>query len=155
MAKPKPDQPPKPDQQSQPADTATQTPEAAAADSEAQSPGKPESGKAETSKPEASKPEASKPAAAKPVVPAAKSPKKSSSPARAKKQSGAAAKSNSGSGSLLPSADKLEQLKAAVTAAGSAENLLQILQHVEQAGGLSEVTESIEAYQVLKTVMEE
>lgn len=146
MAKPKPDQPPKPDQQSQPADTATETPEAAA-DSEVQSPGKPEGDKAETSKPETSKPAA--------AAPAAKPPKKSSSPARAKKQSGAAAKSNASSGSLLPSADKLEQLKAAVTAAGSAENLLQILQHVEQAGGLSEVTESIEAYQVLKTVMEE
>ena len=151
MAKPKPDQPPKPDQQSQPADTVTETPEAAA-DSEVQSPGKPEGSKPEGGKGETSKPETSKPAAA---APAAKPPKKSSSPARAKKQSGAAAKSNASSGSLLPSADKLEQLKAAVTAAGSAENLLQILQHVEQAGGLSEVTESIEAYQVLKTVMEE
>jgi len=58
-------------------------------------------------------------------------------------------------GSLLPSAYKLEQLKAAVTAAGSTEKLLLILHHVEEAGGKNEVTESIEAYRVLKTVLDE
>ena len=58
-------------------------------------------------------------------------------------------------GSLLPSAYKLEQLKAAVTAAGGTEKLLLIMQHVEEAGGKAEVTESIEAYRVLKTVLEE
>jgi hypothetical protein len=57
--------------------------------------------------------------------------------------------------SLLPSAYKLEQLKAAVTAAGSTEKLLLILHHVEEAGGKAEVTESIEAYRVLKTVLDE
>jgi hypothetical protein len=58
-------------------------------------------------------------------------------------------------GSRLPSAHKLEHLKAAVTAAGSADKLLLILQHVEEAGGKAEITESIEAYRVLKTVLEE
>jgi hypothetical protein len=58
-------------------------------------------------------------------------------------------------GSLLPSAYKLEQLKAAVTAAGNTEKLLLILHHVEEAGGKAEVTESIEAYRVLKTVLDE
>jgi hypothetical protein len=57
-------------------------------------------------------------------------------------------------GSLLPSAYKLEQLKAAVTAAGSTDKLLLILHHVEKAGGRAEVTESIEAYRVLKTVLD-
>jgi hypothetical protein len=69
--------------------------------------------------------------------------------ARPKKQ--AAAKN----GSLLPSAYKLEQLKAAVTAAGGTEKLLLIMHHVEEAGGKAEVTESIEAYRVLKTVLDE
>ena len=58
-------------------------------------------------------------------------------------------------GSLLPSAYKLEQLKAAVTAAGGTEKLLLIMQNVEEAGGKAEVTESIEAYRVLKTVLDE
>lgn len=58
-------------------------------------------------------------------------------------------------GSLLPSAYKLEQLKAAVAAAGGTEKLLLIMHHVEEAGGKAEVTESIEAYRVLKTVLEE
>jgi hypothetical protein len=58
-------------------------------------------------------------------------------------------------GSLLPSAYKLEQLKAGVTAAGGTEKLLLILQHVEEAGGRTEVVESIEAYRVLKTVLDE
>ncbi len=69
--------------------------------------------------------------------------------ARSKKQASAK------SGSLLPSAYKLEQLKAAVAAAGNIEKLLLILHHVEEAGGKAEVTESIEAYRVLKTVLDE
>lgn len=69
--------------------------------------------------------------------------------ARPKKQASAK------NGSLLPSAYKLEQLKAAVTAAGNTENLLMILNYVEEAGGKAEVTESIEAYRMLKTVLEE
>ncbi len=69
--------------------------------------------------------------------------------ARPKKQASAK------NGSLLPSAYKLEQLKAAVTAAGSTEKLLLIMHHVEEAGGKAEVTESIEAYRVLKTVLDE
>ncbi len=81
-------------------------------------------------------------------TPAASSTKKDA--ARSKKQSGPTK-----NGSLLPSAYKLEQLKAAVAAAGNIENLLLILNHVEEAGGKSEVTESIEAYRVLKTVLEE
>ncbi len=70
--------------------------------------------------------------------------------ARPKKQA-----SSAKNGSLLPSAYKLEQLKAAVAAAGNTEKLLLILQHVEEAGGKAEVTESIEAYRVLKTVLED
>lgn len=58
-------------------------------------------------------------------------------------------------GSLLPSPQKLDHLKAAVSAAGGADNLVTILQHVEDAGGYREVLESIEAYKVLKTVLEE
>ena len=58
-------------------------------------------------------------------------------------------------GSLLPSAYKLEHLKAAVDAAGSTEKLLQILHHVEEAGGKAEVSENIETYRVLKTVLDE
>ncbi len=46
-------------------------------------------------------------------------------------------------------------LKAAVTAAGGTEKLLLIMDHVEEAGGKAEVTESIEADRVLKTVLEE
>ncbi len=57
-------------------------------------------------------------------------------------------------GSMLPSAHKLEHLKAAVSAAGGTENLLLILQHVDEAGGRAEVADSIEAYRVLKTVLE-
>lgn len=78
-------------------------------------------------------------------------PKKDLSPSRPKKQTVLVAKN----GFLLPSAHKLEHLKAAVTAAGNAEKLLLILHYVEEAGGKSEVTESIEAYRVLRTVLEE
>lgn len=78
-------------------------------------------------------------------------PKKDLAPSRPKKQTASVAKN----GSLLPSAYKLEHLKSAVTAAGNAEKLLLILHHVEEAGGKSEVTESIEAYRVLRTVLEE
>ncbi len=85
------------------------------------------------------------------VTSAAGNVKKESLPTRPKKQSASATKS----GSLLPTAYKLEHLKAAVVAAGNAEKLLEILHHVEEAGGKSEVTESIEAYRVLKTVLEE
>ncbi len=56
--------------------------------------------------------------------------------------------------SMLPSAHKLDHLKAAVNAAGGTENLLLILQHVDEAGGRAEVADSIEAYRVLKTVLE-
>jgi len=59
------------------------------------------------------------------------------------------------SGSLLPSAYKLEHLKTAVDAAGSTEKLLLILHHVEEAGGKSEVSENIETYRVLKAVLDE
>jgi len=58
-------------------------------------------------------------------------------------------------GSFLPSPQKLDHLKAAVTAAGNADNLVIILQHVEEAGGYKEVIESVEAYKVLKTVLED
>ncbi len=78
------------------------------------------------------------------------SPAKKETPARAKK--GAAAAKN---GSRLPSEHQLENLKAAVVAAGGSENLLLILQHVEEAGGKADVEESVEAYRVLKTVLEE
>lgn len=81
--------------------------------------------------------------------PAASGSKKESPPTRVKKQPA------SKTGSLLPSAYKLEQLKAAVTAAGNAEQLLLILNYVEEAGGRAEVVESIEAYRVLKTVLED
>lgn len=57
--------------------------------------------------------------------------------------------------SLLPSQQKLDHLKAAVLAAGNPENLITILNHVEDAGGRKEVLESIEAYKVLKTVLED
>jgi hypothetical protein len=57
--------------------------------------------------------------------------------------------------SLLPSPQKLDHLKAAVLAAGTTDNLIAILQHVDEAGGRKEVLESIEAYRVLKTVLEE
>ena len=85
------------------------------------------------------------------VTPEASNAKKSPVPTRPKKQIASATKS----GSLLPTAYKLEHLKAAVAAAGNADKLLVILQHVEEAGGKSEVTESIEAYRVLKTVLED
>ena len=77
--------------------------------------------------------------------------KKESTTTRPKKQPVPTGKN----GSLLPSAYKLDHLKAAVAAAGNAEKLLLILHHVEEAGGKSEVVESIEAYRVLKTVLEE
>ncbi len=82
-------------------------------------------------------------------IAATSSGKKESSPSRTKKQSPAK------NGSILPSAYKLEQLKAAVSAAGGAEQLLVILNYVEEAGGRAEVVESIEAYRVLKTVLDE
>ena len=85
------------------------------------------------------------------VIPEASNVKKSPVPTRPKKQTVSTTKS----GSLLPTAYKLEHLKAAVAAAGNAEKLLVILQHVEEAGGKLEVTESIEAYRVLKTVLED
>ncbi|EMI45447.1 hypothetical protein RRSWK_01851 [Rhodopirellula sp. SWK7] len=81
-----------------------------------------------------------------------------SSASSAKKESGARSKKTAASGKnagLLPSDDQLESLKEAVAAAGGAENLLLILQHVEDAGGRVQVEESIEAYRVLKTVLEE
>ena len=87
------------------------------------------------------------PAASTPSAAVASSTKKES--ARPKKQ---AATKN---GSLLPSAYKLEQLQAAVKASGNTENLLLILHHVEEAGGKAEVSESIEAYRMLKTVLED
>lgn len=99
---------------------------------------------AKTAQEQSSKSEAATPTAS---ASTAAPPKKEV--ARPKKQ---AATKN---GSLLPSAYKLEQLKAAVTAAGNTENLLLILHHVEEAGGKAEVTESIEAYRMLKTVLEE
>jgi len=77
--------------------------------------------------------------------------KKDMTQTRLKKQNSATPKS----GTLLPSAYKLEHLKAAVAAAGSIEKLLLILNHVEEAGGKSEVSENIETYRVLKTVLEE
>ncbi|HBJ36230.1 MAG TPA: hypothetical protein DDZ51_16060 [Planctomycetaceae bacterium] len=57
-------------------------------------------------------------------------------------------------GSLMPSQHKLEHLKAAVAAAGSVDNLLLILQHVDEAGGRQEVAESVEAYRALKLALE-
>jgi len=56
--------------------------------------------------------------------------------------------------SLMPSQHKLENLKAAVAAAGSVDNLLLILQHVDEAGGRQEVAESVEAYRALKLALE-
>ncbi len=86
----------------------------------------------------------------------ASKPAASASPNSLKKDSARPKKQSSvKNGSLLPSAYKLEQLKAAVSAAGNAEQLLLILNHVEEAGGRAEVIESIEAYRVLKTVLED
>lgn len=56
--------------------------------------------------------------------------------------------------SLMPSQHKLENLKAAVAAAGSVDNLLLILQHVDEAGGRQEVAESVDAYRALKLALE-
>jgi hypothetical protein len=56
--------------------------------------------------------------------------------------------------SLMPSQHKLENLKAAVAAAGSVDNLLLILHHVDEAGGRQEVAESVEAYRALKLALE-
>ncbi len=75
--------------------------------------------------------------------------RKDTAPARTKKQP------VSKNGSILPSAYKLEQLKAAVSAAGNAEQLLLILNHVEEAGGRGEVIDSIETYRMLKSVLED
>ncbi len=54
----------------------------------------------------------------------------------------------------MPSQHKLENLKAAVAAAGSVDNLLLILQHVDEAGGRQEVAESVDAYRALKLALE-
>jgi hypothetical protein len=56
--------------------------------------------------------------------------------------------------SLTLSQHKLDHLKAAVAAAGSVDNLLVILQHVDEAGGRHEVAESVEAYRALKLALE-
>ncbi len=58
-------------------------------------------------------------------------------------------------GSLMPSEHKLENLAAAIAAAGDADNLLLILNHVDAAGGPADVIESIEAYRALKTAVEQ
>lgn len=90
-------------------------------------------------------------AAAKPLETSVVStPKKEPSLSKPKKSAGNPGKPVA----MLPSAQKLEHLKAAVNAAGGIENLLLILQHVDEAGGRTEVADSIEAYRVLKTVLE-
>ncbi len=58
-------------------------------------------------------------------------------------------------GSMMPSEQKLEHLAAAIAAAGDADNLLLILEHVDAAGGPAEVIESIEAYRALKNAVEQ
>lgn len=58
-------------------------------------------------------------------------------------------------GSWMPSEQKLENLAAAIVAAGDAANLLLILNHVDGAGGPAEVIESIEAYRALKSAVEQ
>jgi hypothetical protein len=91
-------------------------------------------------------------AAPKPITspPAANPGKKDAVVNRNKKTPTAAAKGSS----LMPSQHKLENLKAAVAAAGSVDNLLLILQHVDEAGGRQEVAESVEAYRALKLALE-
>ncbi|WP_372721101.1 hypothetical protein [Novipirellula sp.] len=108
-----------------------------------ETPAKEPSGKETGSKEKSAKPPAAKPAKATPVT-------KKEPNVRPKKSA-----TSGKNGSLLPSEHQLEHLKAAVLAAGSSENLLEILQHVEEAGGKVAVEESIEAYRVLKTVLEE
>lgn len=76
--------------------------------------------------------------------------KKDSAVNRNKKGAGAAGKGSS----LTLSQHKLDHLKAAVAAAGSVDNLLVILQHVDEAGGRHEVAESVEAYRALKLALE-
>jgi hypothetical protein len=76
--------------------------------------------------------------------------KKDSAVNRNKKGSAASGKGSS----LTLSQHKLDHLKAAVAAAGSVENLLSILQHVDEAGGRHEVAESVEAYRALKLALE-
>lgn len=58
-------------------------------------------------------------------------------------------------GSWIPNEQKLENLAAAIAAAGDAANLLLILERVDAAGGPAEVIESIEAYRALKTAVEQ
>lgn len=58
-------------------------------------------------------------------------------------------------GSWIPNEQKLENLAAAIAAAGNAANLLLILERVDAAGGPAEVIESIEAYRALKTAVEQ
>lgn len=150
-------------------DGASETSAAVAEGSPNESSGKPavESGMpaAESSQPAASVQATNKPAASPPAA------SSSTSPASGTQASTVLNPSAAGSnikkdmkpkkplftkpGSLLPSPQKLDHLKAAVSAAGGADNLVTILQHVEDAGGYREVLESIEAYKVLKTVLEE
>lgn len=58
-------------------------------------------------------------------------------------------------GSWMPNEQKLENLAAAIAAAGDAANLMLILEHVDAAGGPADVIESIEAYRALKTAVEQ
>ncbi len=71
-------------------------------------------------------------------------------PARVKKSRPAAGRS----GSLMPSDQKLEHLRLAVAAAGDADTLLTILDHVGQAGGPDDVVESIQTYRALRAAVE-
>jgi len=101
-------------------------------------------------------PVAQQPAAAEPVAkpmvnpPATSNAKKDPAVNRNKKGPTGSAKGSA----WMPSQHKLENLKAAVAAAGSVDNLLLILQHVDEAGGRQEVAESIEAYRALKLALE-
>ena len=99
---------------------------------------------------------AQNPAASEPVVksmvnpPATGNTKKDPAVNRNKKGPTGSAKGSA----LMPSQHKLENLKAAVAAAGSVDNLLLILKHVDEAGGRQEVAESVEAYRALKLALE-
>jgi len=108
---------------------------------------KPATDSAPTQSPTAAE-QVAKPTASSPAT--TSNAKKDSAVNRNKKGPSGSAKGSS----LMPSQHKLENLKAAVAAAGSVDNLLLILQHVDEAGGRQEVAESVEAYRALKLAFE-
>jgi len=116
----------------------------------------PQPAKTPAENPVAQQPVAQQPVVAEPVAkpmvnpPATSNAKKDPAVNRSKKGPTGSAKGSA----WMPSQHKLENLKAAVAAAGSVDNLLLILQHVDEAGGRQEVAESVEAYRALKLALE-